>query len=119
MLPTSHNKDSCTAAGGATAAAAGICMPPSSSRPWQQSRLAVITSNIQQLQQWIVWVNVQGLVLSDAAAAMLSEPELQASDLVPNKYEGGCTIKQWPAAAQHLPAAASAEVLNMLPRGAA
>jgi hypothetical protein len=33
---------------------------------------------------------LQGLVTSDEAAAMLSEPELEASDLVPDKYEGSC-----------------------------
>jgi hypothetical protein len=31
---------------------------------------------------------VQGLVSSEDAAAMLSDPQLEASDLVPNKYEG-------------------------------
>jgi hypothetical protein len=32
--------------------------------------------------------HLQGLVTSDEAAAMLLEPELEASDLVPDKYEG-------------------------------
>lgn len=32
---------------------------------------------------------LQGLISSDEAAAMLAQPELQASDLLPNKYEGG------------------------------
>lgn len=31
----------------------------------------------------------QGLVSSDEAAVMLAQPELEASDLVPNQYEGG------------------------------
>lgn len=31
---------------------------------------------------------LQGVVTSEQAAAALAEPELQASDLVPRKYEG-------------------------------
>jgi len=34
---------------------------------------------------------MQGRITSEEAAAMLSQPEIQASDLVPNKYEGETT----------------------------
>jgi hypothetical protein len=43
---------------------------------------------------------LQGMVTSEQAAAALSEPELQASDLVPRKYEGVLTsLKSATAAA--------------------
>lgn len=38
----------------------------------------------------------KGRITSEEAAAMLSQPEIQASDLVPNKYEGG--FKLWEGA---------------------
>lgn len=41
-------------------------------------------------------VLLKGLVSSEDAAAMLSDPQLEASDLVPNMYEGG--FKLWEGA---------------------
>lgn len=52
----------------------------------------------QHCYQQFTAARVQGIVTSQQAAEALAEPELQASDLVPRKYEGvhpvgGCISK--------------------------